>query len=122
MRNAQHATDVVESIARVVGRQKIDNLEVESKEITDRVSIFRAVQPVEACRTTGVWSACGGTVKLVLQPADELVLRCLVGTGETRWRHHTGPDLAHHPLPLGCIGGDVPEIHRVEGDAGCPEL
>ena len=46
-RDAQHARDVVEAVALVVGRQQLGDVDVEIEQVADRVAVFGAVQAMD---------------------------------------------------------------------------
>ena len=97
-RHAQHVGDVVEAVARVVGRQQGRGVHVERQQIADRVLVFGAVHAVQR-RASWIRLGRRGAVDRVLDRAGEGVERRTLGPLGAGRRHHAGAHLADHLLP-----------------------
>ncbi len=98
-RNPEHPRDVVEAVARAVGRQQLRDVDIQVEEVAHGVVILGPVQPVERLGAAGVGVGRGVPVQLGLQPADEPVVARRVRPRSRRRRHGPGPQLPDHRLP-----------------------
>ena len=73
-RELQHARDVVEAVARVVGRKKGRDVDAEIEQVADRVLVFRAVQPVERLGPSRIRIQPGAAIELAFEPGQERVV------------------------------------------------
>ena len=71
-RDAEDAGDVVEAVARVVGRQQLADVDVERQQVAHGVAVLRPAQAVEGLRAAGVGIRRGGGVQLPFEPGPEL--------------------------------------------------
>ncbi len=119
-RQLQHAGDVVEAVARLVGRQQLGDLDVEVEQIANRVAILGAVQTMERLGAARVRIGGGVGVELVFEPADErkpgVGRRPRLADG----RHHAGAQLANHRFPLGRMCGDLAQGQGLQTQVGRP--
>ncbi len=117
-RELQHARDVVEAVARLVGRQELGDLDVEVQQIADGVAVLGAVQAVERLRAAGVRTRGGCRIELAFEPARELDTRFGGRPRLADGRHHAGAQLPDDFLPLGGMRGNGVERQRLEGKLG----
>ena len=80
-RQLQHAGDVVEAVARLVGRQQLGDLDVEVEQVADRVAVLGAVQAVERLGAARVRVGGGRGVELALEPAASASRASVAGRG-----------------------------------------
>ena len=113
--DAQHAGDVVEAVARVVGRQQRGDVDVYGQEIPDRVAVLGAVEPVECLFAAGVRIGRGGAVELRFQPARERLARGFVRPRPAGRRHLAAAHLAHDLFQQRRMCAGHGQIERVEG-------
>jgi len=92
-----HVGDVVEVVADRIGWKERGNVHVDPEQIADRVSVFRAVQPLK-CAVTGVRSRGGCRIEPGFQRFRERLQGLDVWTLRTRWRHHPRAQLLDHLL------------------------
>jgi hypothetical protein len=122
-RHAEHLSDVVESVGRVVRRQQRGDVDVEREEIANRVRVFRAVQTMEDW-TAGTRVQSGSAIELGFNRRRQRTIRRLVGLRRAGRRHRARPQLAHDALPDRGVLGDGGHVDIVEEDAGggrrCP--
>ena len=117
-RQLQHAGDVVEAVARLVGGQQLGDLDVEVQQVADRVAVLGAVQAVERLRAAGVRVRRGGGVELALEPARERQARLGRRARLADGRHHAGAQLADDLFPLGRVRRDLGERQRLQAQVG----
>jgi hypothetical protein len=115
--------DVVEPVARVVGRQQHVDLHLAREILEASRSRAAFCTPVRLgrCRAAdpGVRVGGGRAIELPFEPArDGVVGRC-VGSGPTGRRHCGGPQLADHLLPNLGMGADVLKVDAVERERTC---
>ncbi len=113
-RHAEHVGDVVEPGTRVVARQQRRGVDVQCKEITNRVRVFGTIQAMDE-GPTGVRCTERAAVESCLERGNEGVTRISRRSGHPGWRHHAGPELPGDLLPHLRIRGDVGQIRGVEG-------
>ena len=127
-RQLQHARNVVEAVARVVGRKKRRDVDVEIEQVADRVLVFRAVQPVERLGPARIRIQPGAAIELAFEPRQERVVAASIGTRHAGRRHETGAHLPHDAFPRLRVGAHVgrdracrtrPEPCRAASAAGC---
>jgi hypothetical protein len=97
-RDAECARDVVESRARVVGRQHRRHLDREMQQIANGVGILGAIEPVQS-RSTGIRIGAVGRVEGMLEPGDDFSLLACVRPRRTRRRHESALELANRRFP-----------------------
>ena len=113
-RDAQHARDVVETEALVVGRQQGRGVEVQIEQVADRVAVLGAVQPVRRLGPR-VDSGCGPAIEHAFERGGKGVERRGVGPRHALRRHHAAVQLLQHFLPELCVedaGGRVFVLQR----------
>ena len=116
-RDAEHAGDVVEAVAGVVGREQVVDADVQGEQIADRVAVLGPAQAMEGLRPAGVRFGRRRGVELAFDPGAEAVVGLPVGTRAGPGRHGAGAQLADHLLP--CLGmrRDVADVQRLEREA-----
>ena len=92
-RHAQQVGDVVEAVARFVGRQQRDRIDLEVQQILDGVGVLHAVQAVDH-RPARVHVRDGLAIEDGLERAEKGLGRRLVGPRRSCRRHHAD---AHFP-------------------------
>ncbi len=100
-RGVQHLADVVETVGRLVGRQKRRDVHVERQQIANRVGVLGAVQAMDRGMAG---KRRGRSIDGALEPRDQAVACRGVGPRHSRRRHHARPDLPDHPLPDRGVG------------------
>ena len=98
-RDPEHSRDVVEAVARAVGRQQLRDVDLQVDEVAHRVVVLGPVQPVERLGPAGIGIRGGVPVQLGLQPADEPVVGRRVRPWPRRRGHGPRPQLPDHRLP-----------------------
>ena len=122
LRHTQHAPDVVESEAGVVGREEIVDRNLESEQVADGVAILGAVQAMKGCRAPRVRSRGRRRVEPALEPRAKAGERRLIRARPAGWRHQYGTELSDHRLPVGGVGGQGLEVQRVQGQSHRTQL
>jgi hypothetical protein len=97
-RDLEHAGDVVEAVALVVGRQQFGDVDVEMKKVAYRVAVLRAVETVYRL-VTRIRLADRLPIERVLERRGECLERRVIGTRHALRRHHPAAQLEHHLLP-----------------------
>ena len=110
-RDRQRPRDVVESAARVVGRQQGRGVDLQVEEVADDVGVLGPVQAVE---DLGAGVQPGRPVELRFQPVPERRVIRLGRAAQAGRGHHAGPQLAHHLLPQLGVLADRGEIAPLE--------
>ena len=105
-RHAEHVGDVVEAVARIVGRQQGGGIDVERQQIADRVLVLDAVHAVQR-RASGIGAGRRGAIDGVLDRAGEGVERGALGPLGAGGRHQAGAHLADHLLPDLRVGAAI---------------
>ena len=113
-RDSQHAGDVVEAVAGVVGRQQVADVDVETDEVPDDVAVLRAAEPMERLGPPRPHIGGGGPVQLGLEPRAQAVVGGPVRPGPRVRRHGPRPQLADHLLPDRRLAGDVGQVDGFE--------
>ena len=121
-RHLQHARDVVEAVALIVGGDERRGIDVEHQQVANRVLVFEAIEPVERFGAAGMRPRDGVAVELVFQPRRERVDRRLIGPRRTGGRHRSRAQLPDDLFPDRSPGGDVVHIDRLEREGPRPEL
>jgi hypothetical protein len=122
-RDEQRVGQVVETAARVVGRQQRAVVELsgefrQRQQIADGVGVFRPRQAVRQRRRARVGAGGRAGLELARQIAGGTSDDRLRRPRRTRGRHRAGPQLAQHLLPgLGLIAG-ARHASRIEHEAG----
>ena len=114
-RDAEDAGDVVEAVARVVGRQQLADVDVERQQIAHRVAVLRPAQAVERLRAPGIGIGRGGVVELALEPGAELRVGSGLRARPRTGRHRPGAQLADDLLPDLGVRGHVGHVDRARG-------
>ncbi len=81
LRHPQHTADVVETIAGVICRQEVIDVDLQCQQIANGVAIFGPIQAVEGGRPSRVGMGRGGTIELGLEPGAEPIERRWIGPG-----------------------------------------
>ena len=115
-RHLQHAGDVVEPVALIVGRHQRGRVHVEREEVADGVLILGAIQPMQGNGATGVRLRRRGLVDLGLEPGGQAVGRRRIGARAPQGRHGPGADLSDDLLPDLGLRRHVVEVDAVERD------
>ena len=118
----ERARDIVEAVAAIVGRQQRRDVDVDRQQIADGVAIFGAIQAVERFRAAGIRPCRGRAIQLCLQPRGQGIGRSAVRARPPRGRHQTAAHLQDDLFPDRGAGGDVGQVHGVEGQAGRLQL
>ena len=115
-RYAQHAGDVVEPVALVVGRQQIGDVDVKVEQIANRVAVLRAIQAVHRLVARNRF-AKRPTVERLFQRDGEGLERRLIRTRHALRRHHPAPQLHDHFFPDVGVRSSVGGVHALERKA-----
>ena len=95
-RHPQHAGDVVEAVAGVVGRQEIGDVHVERQQVADGVLVLGAVQPMECLGATRIRMGRRCAIERALEKRDKRVLsRSRRGAADRTAASH--PPAAYEP-------------------------
>ena len=98
------------------GGRSDTHIDLERKQISNCVSVFRAIEPVHRrCAEHRCRQRC--LVEGRLEMRHEAVERSLIGTRNADGRHHAGANFADYLLPHLSAGRDVGERHAVESQA-----
>ena len=116
-RHRQHIADVVEPVAGVVGRQVARVIEVEPQQVTHRVAVFRAIQPMD-CRRARDGVLVGRAIELGLDPAHQARCRAGVRPRPSRRRHLAGPQFPQHLLEHRRLRRHVGGVHAGQRQTG----
>src|SRR5581483_11243697 len=110
------------SIAAVISRQQRRRIDVQREQVANGVLVFRAVEPMERFRSTGVRVISRGTIQRALEPGDEPV----VGFGVWAWsaarRHQAGAKLSNDLFPRFSVAANVRQVEGIKHQTGrfCP--
>ena len=101
--------DVVEPVARIVGRQHRRGVDVEREQIADRVLIFSAIQAMEGVVATRIGRGRRRAIERRLEIGLERLIGRLVGprTARTGRRHRARANPADDFFPAFRMGGQV---------------
>ena len=91
--------DVVEPVAGRIARQQRRGVDVERKQIANRVAVFGAVQPAERIGAAGIWRGNGQAVERGFQRGQRGRVRRFVGPPGALGRHLPRTQLADDLLP-----------------------
>ena len=105
-RNLQGGRDVVEALRGVIRRQQVGAVDVDQKQIADRVFVLLAIQPMQH-HLIGDVRLIGKLVERIFEPRDQRVDRLAVRLPRARRRHHAAAQLAHCLLEKFGILGDA---------------
>ena len=114
LRNREHVADVVEAVARVVGRQQRSAVDVEGQEIADGVGVLGAIQAMHRRRPPGIHPLGRRCVQVLREPGGEPGVGGFIRPRPAGRRHLAGLQLLQHLLPQRGVGRDVREIRLVE--------
>ena len=112
-RDAEHARQVVEALARIVAGKQGGGVDRQVEQIPHRVAVLGAVQAMER-RRTRIGSGGGCPIDGVLNGLREAIERRAVGSRRAARRHHAGAHLAHDLLPGLRLPPGVGDLHRLE--------
>ena len=115
-RHLQHAGDVVEPVALIVGRHQRRGVHVEREEVADGVLILGSVQPVQGHGAARVGPRRRGLVDLGLEPGGKAVGRRRIGARAPQGRHGAGADLPDDLFPDLGLRRHVLEVDALELD------
>ena len=113
-RYLENVRDVVEAVAREVGRQHRARVDLHAEQIADRGRVLRAIQPMHGLAARRGTALGGGLVEIALERRDELVDLFCVRPRLARRRHQVSAELANHLLPELGLGRDVADLHVLE--------
>ena len=115
-RDAQHAGDVVEPVALVVGRQQIGDVDLQVEQIADGVAVLRAIETMDRL-VARMDLPDRAAIQRLLERDGERFERRLVGTRHALRRHHPAAQLHDDLLPHVGVRGGVGGIHAFEREA-----
>ena len=115
-RNLQRGGDVVEALRGVVRRQQFGAVDVDQKQIVDRVFVLLAIQPMQHLLIGDV-RLVGKLVERIFEPRDQRIDRFAVRLLRARRRHDAAAQLAHGLLEKLGILGDARGRDAFEADA-----
>ena len=116
-RDGEDVADVVEAVARLVGRQEGLGVDVEGQDVADGVGVLGPVQPLHG-RPSRIGSGFGRAVEGGLQIRGEGGVGRGVGARPRSRRHGRGAQFPQHLLPDRGVVADVRRVDGVEGEAG----
>ena len=119
-RDFQHASDVVEAVTRIVGRQQAHNIDVQAQQIPDRVAILDPVEAVEDLGATRVRMLCRGAIELRFKPRAKSLIGDRIRSRPTQGRHQPGAELAHHLFPRLRMVGHARQVKAVKRQVASP--
>ena len=120
LRKLQNTGDVVESVARIVGGQKIRDVDFETKRVTHGVPVLGPVQSVECLGATRIRPALERPIELSGKRGHKRALRRVVGTRPARRGHQPRAQLADHLLPGLGLKLDLPLVEHIEREVARP--
>ena len=112
-RQRQHVGDVVEAVARIVGRQQRANVDLEREEIPHGVRVLGAVQPMDD-RPSGIRVRRAVRVERRLDPTGDRVIRRPIRPRQPDRRHRAAAQPRGDFFQGARILGDVIEIEGIE--------
>ncbi len=116
-RHLQHVGDIVESVADVVGRQQLRNVDVEREQIANGVGVFGPVEAMER-GAPGIGFDLRQAIALGLDSLDKRGVGGGVGPRHPRRRHLAAAQLAQHLFPSGAVLAEVGEVQRLQVQSG----
>ena len=116
-RDAEHAGDVVEAVARVVRRQQVVDVHVEGQQVADGVAVLGAAEPMERLGPPRIGTGGGRGVEFAFQPGAKRVVGGVVRTRPGTGRHGAGPQFPDHLFPLRGMRRDVRRVDRLKREA-----
>ena len=105
---------VVEPVAGRIARQQRRGVDVERKQIANRVAVFGAVQPAERIGAAGIWRGNGHGVQRGFQRGQRGRMRRFVGPPGALGRHLPRTQLADDLLPRVRMIAQIRRIDRVK--------
>ena len=99
LRHAEHVPDIVEAVARVVGRQELPAVYLDGQQIADRVRILGAVKAVDGRRAARIDARDRRGVQTGRQPAGEPLVCSGIRPRPADRRHLARLQLLQHLLP-----------------------
>ena len=117
-RHRQHVADVVEAVARIVGRQQRAPVHLQLQQVAHGVGIFRPVETVDLRRPARIWRRFRRAVQRRLQVRDERRVGGGVRPGAAVGGHQARAQLAHDLFPDVRVARDLRHVHLVELQAG----
>ena len=116
-RQRQHLRVVVEPEARIVGGEQRRTIDLQREQVSDCIDVLEAVEPVYG-HAPGIGSGFRRPVERGLERVGEGVPRRRVRPRAADRRHLPAAQLAYDLLQHGGVGGRLPEVDRVEHEAG----
>ena len=117
-RHFQDAGDVVEAVAHVVGRENGRDIDVEREEVSNRVLVLGAIQPMDGLGSTGIGAGRRVAIDLALEPRGQRVRARLVGPWPAGRRHRAGSQLPNDFFPRLCVGRNIVQAGMVQHQTG----
>ena len=115
-RNLEGRGDVVEALRGVVRRQQFSGVDIDQKQIVDRVLVLLAIQPMQH-DLVGDVRLVRKLVERSFEPCDQRVDSFAVRLLRIRRRHDAAAQLAHRLLEKFGILGDARGRDAFEADA-----
>ena len=112
-RQREHIGDVVEAVARIVGRQERSNVDFEREQIAHRVGVFGAVQPMN---DRASWIRVRGAVRVErrFDPFGDRVIRWTIRPRHPHRRHGAAAQPGRNFFQRARVRRDVGQVQRVE--------
>ena len=112
-RDAQHAGDVVEAVALVIGRQQVHDVDLQVEQIAHGVAVLGAVQAVDRLVSRVRRGQCL-RVDPPLERGREPLQCGLVGSRHAHRRHHAAAQLHDHLFPDVRVAGGRRRVEPLE--------
>jgi hypothetical protein len=112
-RRGERFREIVEALARSVGRQQRVHVDVERKQIANRVGVFGPIQAMQRGRRQR-----GGRIGRAIETRFQLGGKCIeprsIGPLRTARRHHAGADLLDDLFPRLDVAADLRDVEPIE--------
>ena len=111
-RNRQHIADIVEAVARIVGRKLFGSAEIHAQQVADSIRVLRAVETMGGNPAGIDPGILVGRVELVLDELEEGVHLLGGRSGNALGRHFPGLQLGQDRLPALALAEYRRRVHK----------